>query len=102
MIRPFQCALAPSLALVFRGRIPAQGADNQVLFHEDFQKPIADRWQQIKFHAPTEYRTVTQGSNACLLAYAKGGCSALATKVEIPPQCGLTCSWRWAIDHCPK
>jgi hypothetical protein len=102
MIRIFPKALAPGLALLLLNLISATAAENQILFHEDFRKPLADRWQQIKFHAPTEYRTVTQGSNACLMAYASGGCSALATKVDIAPQDGLTCSWHWSIDHCPR
>ena len=36
------------------------------------------------------------------MAFAQGGCSALATKVDLAPRAGITCSWNWKIDHCPK
>lgn len=77
-------------------------ADDKVLFQEDFQQPLGDRWKQIKFHDPTEYRIVKDHAKPCLMAFAQGGCSALATKVDVVPQAGLTCSWSWKIDHCPK
>jgi hypothetical protein len=83
-------------------RLPAGCAENNILFSEDFGKPLVERWHQIKFHDPTRYQTVLEGSNACLMAFASGGCSALATKVDIPPRPGITCSWDWKIDHCPK
>lgn len=77
-------------------------AEDKILFQENFQQPLADRWKQIVFHDPTDYRIVKDDARPCLMAFAQGGCSALATKVELAPQAGLTCSWAWKIDHCPK
>lgn len=82
--------------------LPTDAAENKILFIEDFRRPLADRWKQIQFHEPTDYRIVTDGPNASLMAFANGGCSALATRVEIPPRSGIVCSWRWRIDRCPK
>jgi hypothetical protein len=93
---------AGCLILLLLRAFPAAGAETRILFDEDFQRPLGDRWRQIKFHEPTDYRIVTEGSTASLMAFARGGCSALATSVEVAPGAGITCSWRWRIDRCPK
>ena len=80
----------------------AASGDDRILFSEDFKTPIEGRWKEVRFHEPTDYRIVTDRSNACLMAFARGGCSALATKVDIPARDGITCSWRWKIQSCPK
>ena len=90
------------ILLSLLGILTAGGTENTFLFHEDFQKPLGSKWQHVKFHEPTDYRTVADGSNACLMAFAKGHCSAYATKVNIPSQPDITCSWRWKIDQCPQ
>jgi hypothetical protein len=81
--------------------ISAHGADGQVLFHEDFEKPLGERWKQVKFGELTDYRVVTESSNACLKASANATASAFATKVNITPAPATTVRWRWKISSCP-
>ena len=79
----------------------AQSRGQQILFKEDFEKPLGDRWKQVKFGEPTDYRVVTENSNACLKASANGSASAFATKVDIKPASAMTLHWRWKISSCP-
>jgi hypothetical protein len=72
-----------------------------VLFNEDFEKPLGDRWKQVKFGEPTDYRIVTGNSNACLQAFANCASSALATRVAIKPSAEMSIHWRWKISACP-
>jgi hypothetical protein len=100
-MRPLSVAFI-LLLLSLPGSFHARGAEDRILFQEDFQKPLGERWKHVKFHEPTEYRIVPDGTNNCLMGFAKGGCSAFATKVELAAEPGIACSWRWKIDHCPK
>lgn len=101
MLRPLGI-LVGCLALVAASQLQPALAQGKVLFSENFQKPLGERWKPIRFHEPTDYRIVTESSNACLRAFAQGGCSALATRADVPAGADVTCSWRWKIDHCPK
>lgn len=76
----------------------ARGA---ILFEEDFEKPLGERWKQVKFGELTDYRIVTENSNACLQASANSTASALATKVDIKPLAEMSIHWRWEISACP-
>src|SRR6185369_15956438 len=75
--------------------------ESKVWFVEDFNQPLGDRWKQIEFHAPTDYRVVIENSNRCLRARAQESCSALGTKVDVQPGLNMVLSWRWKIDSCP-
>jgi len=72
-----------------------------VLFNEDFEKPLGERWKQVKFGEPTDYRIITENSNACLQASANSTSSALATRVDIKPAAQMSIHWRWKISACP-
>jgi hypothetical protein len=72
-----------------------------VLFREDFESPLGQRWQQVKFDDLTDYRVVTEHSNKCVVGRANGTASAFATKLEIAPAPQMTLAWRWKIDRCP-
>lgn len=76
----------------------ARGA---ILFKEDFETPLGERWKRVKFGELTDYHIVTENSNACLMASAKATASALATKVNIQPKSEMTVRWRWKISSCP-
>lgn len=67
---------------------PVLGADHTVLFSEDFEKPLGERWKQVTFSEPTDYRVVQENSNACLKASANAPSSAFATKLEVQPVAG--------------
>lgn len=71
------------------------------LFSEDFDKPLAGRWKQVKFGELTDYRIVSEGSNGCLQASANATASAFATKVNIRSEPGMSIRWRWKISACP-
>jgi len=94
---------------IFRGLIfltafltaPVFGADQKILFTENFEKPLGERWKQVKFGELTDYRIVTENSNACLKASANSTASAFATKVEIQPASDMVIRWRWKISSCP-
>jgi len=100
MLRGVKASALSLIFLAFFGASAVRGQDD-VLFSEDFTKPLGDRWKQIRFHDPTEYFIVTDGSNACVHAFAQGGCSALATRVNLECPRAVTLSWRWKIDRCP-
>ena len=53
-------ALVLNLIWLMLCRVPAAGAEDKILFQEDFRQPLGDRWKQIKFHDPTEYRIVNE------------------------------------------
>jgi hypothetical protein len=89
------------LAAIFFGIAAARGADDKILFREDFSQPLSDRWKQVKFGSLTDYQIVMEGSNACLKASANMTASALATKITIQPARETTIRWRWKIDSCP-
>lgn len=72
-----------------------------VLFQEDFEKPLGERWKQVKFGEVTDYQIIHENSNGCLQAAAKGTASAFATKVEILPAAEMMIHWRWKISGCP-
>ena len=80
---------------------PALAAERTILFSEDFSQPLGGRWRQVKFGDLTDYRIVTENSNACLKASAISTSSALAMKLEIQPATGTTIRWRWKISSCP-
>jgi hypothetical protein len=79
----------------------ARAAEQKTLFVEDFKTPPGNRWKQVKFGEPTDYKIVTDNSNACLQASANGTASALATKVDIKPAATMNIHWRWKISSCP-
>ncbi len=79
----------------------ARGSDRKNLFNEDFARPLDDRWKQVEFGSQTDYRIVTENSNACLKASANSTASAFATKVNIQPAHNMTIRWHWKIDSCP-
>ncbi|HWC58955.1 MAG TPA: DUF3047 domain-containing protein [Verrucomicrobiae bacterium] len=80
---------------------PVLGADRTILFSEDFEKPLGERWKPVKFGELTDYRVVRENSNACLKASANSMSSAFATKVEVQPVSGTVIRWRWKISSCP-
>jgi len=80
---------------------PVLAAEHTILFREDFEKSLGDRWKQVKFGELTDYRIVTENSNACLKATANSTASAFATKLEAQPAAGTTIRWRWKISSCP-
>lgn len=73
----------------------------RILFQETFDPPTTGRWHQVKFEALTDYKVVTENSNACLVGRANGTASAFATKLELQPTSAMIFSWRWKIDRCP-
>lgn len=75
--------------------------DRTILFSEDFEKPLGERWKQVKFGELTDYRIVTENSNSCLKATANATSSAFATKLEVQPTAGTMIRWRWKISSCP-
>lgn len=87
------------LAILIIAPVPA--AEHTILFGEDFEKPLGERWKQVKFGEPTDYRIVAENSNACLMATANTTASALATKLEVQPTAGTMIKWRWKISSCP-
>lgn len=86
------------MVVIFLGSAFVRGA---VLFHEDFERPLGERWKQVKFGELTDYRIVAEGTNACLQAMANKTASAFATKVEIAPLPKMRIRWRWKISACP-
>jgi len=76
-------------------------AEHAILFSEDFEKPLGERWKQVKFGELTDYRIVTENSNACLKAAANSTSSAFAMKLELQPTAGTVIRWRWKISSCP-
>ncbi len=94
--------LAPLLLWPMVGSFAEEtNAIPRILFRETFDPPTTSRWQQVKFDALTDYRVVTENSNAFLVGHANGTASAFATKLEIKPAPAMTISWRWKIDRCP-
>jgi hypothetical protein len=79
----------------------ARAAGPEILFKEDFEKPLGDRWKQVKFGELTDYKVAVENSNSCLKAFANGSASAFATKVDIKPASSMTIRWRWKISSCP-
>jgi hypothetical protein len=73
----------------------------RILFQETFDPPTTGRWEQVKFDDLTDYKIVTENSNACLLGIANGTASAFSTKLELRPASAMSFSWRWKIDRCP-
>jgi hypothetical protein len=71
---------------------------NAVLFSEYFEQGVSNRWQQVKFGAPTDYHVVRDGTNCFLQASADKSCSAFSVKLNIKPPEKLTLRWRWKID----
>jgi len=98
-VRPSKNIAAFLLAVL---AIPAVlAAEHTVLFSEDFEKPLGERWKQVKFGELTDYRIVTESSNSCLKATANSASSAFATKLEVQPTAGMKIRWRWKISLCP-
>lgn len=93
--------LAQCLSVTLLWLAATPSAHSAVLFSEDFEKPLGDRWKQVKFGELTDYHIVTENSNACLQASANGTASAFATKLNIPSISRLTIRWRWKISSCP-
>ncbi|MBC8095555.1 MAG: DUF3047 domain-containing protein [Akkermansiaceae bacterium] len=86
--------------LIFAAAV-SLAAETNILFREDFEKPLGDRWQPIKFEGLTDYQVKTDGSNSCLVGIAKGTASALATRLDLQPVAAMVIAWRWKIDRCP-
>jgi len=80
--------------------VPAFGAGHKILFSESFEQPLGERWKQVKFGEPTDYRIVSEKSNACLEASANSTSSAFSTKAEIQPASEMVIRWRWKISSC--
>jgi hypothetical protein len=76
-------------------------AHGAILFNEDFEKPLGERWKQVKFSELTDYKIVSENSNACLRASANTTASAFATKVNIQTASVMAIHWRWKISSCP-
>jgi hypothetical protein len=74
---------------------------NAVLFSENFARGVSNRWQQVKFGTPTDYRVVQDGTNFFLQAIADKSCSAFSVKLNIKPPEKLILRWRWKIDYAP-
>jgi hypothetical protein len=74
---------------------------NKVLFSENFEHGLNNRWQQVKFGTPTDYHVVQDGTNFFLQATADKSCSAFSVKLNIKPPAKLTLRWRWKIDGTP-
>ncbi len=89
------------LAVVFALSFSAACAHTNRLFSEDFERPLGNRWQPVKFEALTDYRVIQQETNHVLFARSQQAASAFATRVEFAPATNLIFSWRWKIDHCP-
>jgi hypothetical protein len=85
----------------FLAASPIFGADHKILFSETFETPLGERWKPVEFGKLTDYRIVTENSNACLKASANSTASAFATKVEIQPAPDRAIHWRWKISSCP-
>jgi len=101
-MRRLRNLLAQYLFACLLGIMAAPGAQSEVLFREDFEKPLGERWKQVKFGELTDYRVVTENSNACLQASANGTASAFAAKVGIKPASRMTIRWHWKISACPR
>lgn len=76
-------------------------AETNRLFFENFEAPLSNRWQQVKFEALTDYRVIKQETNQVLRAHSQQAASAFATQLELKPRPNLFFSWRWQIDRCP-
>jgi hypothetical protein len=76
-------------------------AATNLCFREDFESPLSNRWQQVKFEALTAYAPEVVESNRVLVARAHGTASAFATRLDLKPASPLQLSWRWKIDGCP-
>ena len=74
---------------------------NTLLFADHFERGLEGRWQQVKFGPPTDYTVLREGTNTCLQAVADKTCSALMTRLNLPPPPRLRVRWRWKIDHVP-
>jgi hypothetical protein len=98
MARVFKIALVCFSTVFVAG---ALAAEHTVLFSEDFEKPLAERWKQVKFGELTDYRIVSENSNSVLKAAANSTSSAFATKLEVQPTAGTMIRWRWKISSCP-
>jgi hypothetical protein len=72
-----------------------------VLFSENFAPGGSNRWQQVKFGAPTDYDVVPDGTNYFLRATADKSCSAFTVKLNFKPPKKLILRWRWKIDYAP-
>ena len=89
-----------AIILVLATKSPA-GPTPTVLFADDFNHGLGNRWQQVKFGAPTDYRIASEGTNFFLSAAASNSCSALMIKLSLKPSAHLFLRWRWRIDHTP-
>jgi hypothetical protein len=74
---------------------------NAVLFSENFAHGVSNRWQQVEFGSPTDYRVVQDGTNFFLQATADKSCSAFSVKLNLKPPAKLVLRWRWKIDYAP-
>jgi hypothetical protein len=91
-----------TLALLRWLALPIAGGEPVILFQEDFEQSLGERWQPVKFEALTDYQVVTENSNGCLQAVANGNAaSALVVKVDFESSENLVLSWRWKISGCP-
>jgi hypothetical protein len=74
----------------------------KIVFKEDFEHGLTDRWKPVKFEGLTLYSVMREGTNSFLQAVADKAASGLATAVSIEPKGRLIFSWRWKIDKTPK
>jgi hypothetical protein len=99
----FWCGHAGILAgmlLALATKSPA-GPTATVLFTDHFERGLGNRWQQVKFGTPTDYRVALDGTNFFLSAAASNSCSALMTRLSLKPPAHLFLRWCWRIDHTP-
>jgi hypothetical protein len=73
-----------------------------VVFKEDFEHGLTERWKPVKFEGLTHYSIAREGTNSYLEGIADKTASGLAAEVSIEPRNRLILSWRWKIDQTPK
>jgi hypothetical protein len=68
------------------------------LFAADFSHGITSEWQNVAiFKTPTDYQIRREGTNVFVQGVADKSCSALSTKLSLPPPARLKLRWRWRI-----
>jgi hypothetical protein len=73
----------------------------QVIFQENFDHALAERWKPLKFEGRTEYVIAREGTNSFLRGTANATASGLAVELQPTPANGAVISWRWKIDRVP-
>ncbi len=78
------------------------GGTNTPLFSERFERGLTGRWERLRFGRATDDSIVRAGPNHWLKVVADHTCSALMTKVDIPPSVWRMPHWQWKIDQVPN